>query len=748
MRKSLKLIKYLLLGGIFLVPFTPLIVSGSLFFPFITGKNFFFRILIEILLGLWLVLAVYDKRFKPRKSWILLSMIAFVFTVVLSSFFGENLYRSLWSNYERMEGLITHLHLLAYFFILIDVLRSEKLWKRFFNVSLGVSAVIAVYGVLQLAGKLAIQQSNVRLDATLGNASYLAIYMVFHIFIALFYFAKEKEWYRWFYPPLVVMQTLVLYHTATRGAILGLVGGLALSAAIIAFLSKKRRVKIFAASAVALIVFSSGGFLLAKNTSFVKHSPVLNRFASISMNETTTQSRFVIWKMSWEGFKEKPIFGWGPENFNLVFNKYYEPILYKQEMWFDRAHNVFFDRLTTNGIFGLLAYLAMFASAFYYLLFKKGFSPFRRGGGGEGGEGETVFGVYDSALLSGLLAAYLFHNLFVFDNLTSFLLFFAVLGYIHFRSAGAPSGGKGEESALLSPRSGDDYKRPAFAAVVAVATVFVIYTLNVPALLASRSLISALQNVSVGKIEDGFQGFKQSISYRSFGTSEAREQLATFAMKVLSSPKTDAAFKNKVFNYAVSEMKKQIKQSPNDIRYMTFLGALYSKGGQYDLAIDILKKAIKLSPKKQALYFELGTAYMNKKEYEKAIEAMKTAFELEPSYDDARNIYAIALIYGGKSEAGEKLLKERYGTSVIADTRLVNAYNAAGEPEKIAPIWKKFIEKNPKNLQYRVSLAATYLNMGERKKAIEELRKAIKMEPRFKKQGEYYIKEIRAGRNP
>ncbi len=731
MRKSLKFIRYLILGGIFLVPFIPLLVPGSLFFPFITGKNFFFRILVEILLGLWLILAIYNKRYKPRGSWILISIIAFVFIATLSSFFGENVYRSLWSNYERMEGLITYLHLLAYFFILVDVFKTEKLWKRFFNVSLGVSAIIGVYGVLQLAGKLAIHQSNVRLDATFGNASYLAVYMLFHIFIALFYLAREKQWYRWFYIPLIALQSLILYHTATRGAILGLLVGLALSVAIIAFLSKERMVKIFAVSAIAFMLLASGGFMLAKNSSFVKSSPVLSRFASISMKETTTQSRFVIWGMAWKGFKEKPILGWGPENFNLVFDKYYEPILYKQETWFDRAHNVFFDRLTTNGILGLFAYLAIFISAFYYLLFKK----------------RSGLSVYDSAILSGLLVAYFFQNLFVFDNITSFLLFFSVLGYIHFRSM--PADAEEEAPAAVSvPQNGDDYRRPAFVAVIAISTVFVIYTLNVPAILASRSLISALQNSSVGKLDKGLQEFKQSISYRSFGSSEVREQLASFAMKVLSSPKIDAKFKNKVFNYAVSEMKKQVEQSPNDIRYLTFLGSLYNKGGKYDLAIEVLKKAVKLSPKKQHLYFELGTSYLNKKEYEKGVEAMKTAFELEPSYDDARKIYAIALIYDGKSDLAEKIIKERYGTSLIADARFVNAYNAAGEPEKIARILEKFIAKDPNNFQYRVSLAAAYSQIGEGKKAVEQLRRAIELNPKFKKQGEYYIKEIRSGRKP
>ena len=133
------------------------------------------------------------------------------------------------------------------------------------------------------------------------------------------------------------------------------------------------------------------GFWSLKTTDFINKNAVLGRFARISLTETTTESRLTIWKMSWQGFKEKPVFGWGQENFNLVFNKYYEPILYKQEPWFDRAHNVFFDRLTTNGIFGLLSYIGLLGVALYYLWAK------RR---------KTGLSVEDSAIFGSMFIAY------------------------------------------------------------------------------------------------------------------------------------------------------------------------------------------------------------------------------------------------------------------------------------------------------------------------------------------------------
>lgn len=55
--------------GLLATLFLPMIVSSSLFFPFITGKNFGFRIIVEIVLVLWLVLALRDPAYRPKKIY-------------------------------------------------------------------------------------------------------------------------------------------------------------------------------------------------------------------------------------------------------------------------------------------------------------------------------------------------------------------------------------------------------------------------------------------------------------------------------------------------------------------------------------------------------------------------------------------------------------------------------------------------------------------------------------------------------
>ena len=167
------------IAGVFALPFLSIIVATAMFFPFITGKAYVFRVIVELIFGLWAILAVRDAAYRPKFSWILAAFGTFIAVLTLADVFGDNFNRSFWSNYERMEGLVTHLHLLAYFVVAISVLNTEKLWDRFFHVSLGVAFFVALYSTIQLAGEMVINQGGVRADGTLGNATYLAVYMSF-----------------------------------------------------------------------------------------------------------------------------------------------------------------------------------------------------------------------------------------------------------------------------------------------------------------------------------------------------------------------------------------------------------------------------------------------------------------------------------------------------------------------------------------------------------------------------------------
>ena len=51
-----------------------------------------------------------------------------------------------------------------------------------------------------------------------------------------------------------------------------------------------------------------------------------------------------------------------------MFAEHYDPRMYKQEPWFDRAHNVFFDWFVAGGVLGLVAYLALYLTPILYVV--------------------------------------------------------------------------------------------------------------------------------------------------------------------------------------------------------------------------------------------------------------------------------------------------------------------------------------------------------------------------------------------
>jgi tetratricopeptide (TPR) repeat protein/O-antigen ligase len=736
-----KILKYALLIGIFLIPFIPFVISDTMFFPFITGKNFAFRILVELLLGGWAILAVFDKAYRPKFSWLLISILSFVSIIAIADIFGANPFKSIWSNFERMEGLLTLVHLLGYFVVAGLMLNTEKLWNWFWNTTVAVSAIIGIYGLLQLAGKITINQGGVRLDATLGNASYLAIYMLFHVFITAFLLvrclpAKHTDgyvagrgasWVRYLYSAVIILQLVILYFTATRGALIGIVGGIFLTTLLIALLEKKRkRLRKLSIGILAIVVVFTGIFFLVKDAEFANKSGTLGRLSSISLEEGAT--RFTIWGMALQGVKERPLLGWGQENFNFVFNKYYEPSLYAQEQWFDRVHNIFFDWLIAGGILGFLAYISIPIFMLYYL--------WRRL--------EIDLSVTEKSIFTGLLAGYFFHNMFVFDNIISYILFFSVAAYIYTHSTVIRKKGIAMGDEELGSRSGDGMKRVAVSFII-VAVIFSLYFFNIKGMATAKDIIRSI-SPQTGGVDVNIASFEKAASYDVVGKQEIAEQMVTTALNVRGQ-NADIEIQTKFFELANKEMSALIEEVPNDARLRIFYGAFLTQFNLYDEALPHLKKAVELSPNKQTIRFELGTAYLNLGELDKALEIFKDAYELDTNFKNAEIIYRVGAIYANKEAQVDAVLGP-ISDEDRTEGRIINAYTRAGRVGDVVKSWELSVEKNPENPQFHISLAAAYLQVGRRSEAVDEIQKAIDLDPNFKEQGEFFIKEIKAGRNP
>ena len=670
------ILKYSIWAGIYALLIVPFIVADTMFFPYITGKAFTFRIIVEIIFALWLILIMKDKEFRPKWSWVFGSATALVFILLIADILAVAPFKAFWSNFERMEGWVTFIHLWAYLLVIGSMLNKEKLWLWFLRANMAAGTIMAISSVSD-----GIRDHVLRIAGPLGNPIYIAVYFLFIFFFSLILLYKDvlaknlTDWSAfknnfsnpllYIYPIISVLSMYVMYLTS-RGALLGVIGGIFVGAVIITIFEKEKKViRQISLGGIILVIAIVAIFFSIKDTSFVKNNPTLSRFAEISWSNTNGNARSMTWVMALKGFKEKPILGWGQEGFNYVFNKYYDPAMYAQEQWFDRAHNAPLDFLVTGGILGFLAYLSLFGSALYLLWLKR-----------------NSFSITERALLTGLFAGYLFQAIFVFDNLVSYIMFFTTLAYVHSCIAG-------ESAVIKSPQphhkkntheteevqgyisafvQEEEYQNYILIPAVVILSVVCVWFVNIPAINANKALIQAFRLVQGGKVPEALAEFKNALSYGSLADSEIREQLITYASSVLKATNLDQATKKDFITLTVNEVEKQIALVPNDARYYILMGSLLNGIGNPDQALTYIKKAIELSPEKQTMRFELVQALYALGKSEEAMAEAKAAYELDKRYGQAKTVYEATIkneinVNPKFKAEGENLLKTLEATT-------------------------------------------------------------------------------------
>jgi O-antigen ligase/tetratricopeptide (TPR) repeat protein len=731
---------------------TPLIVTSSLYFPFITGKGFFFRTLIELAAVLYICLAVRDRSYIPKKSMVVYSLSTFLGVMLIATLLSQNPLKSFWSDYERMEGYVTLLHLGAYF-IMLATLFGKKIWSVFLNLTLVSSVVVGFYGLLDLIKGTA---TDARIAGTLGNSSYLGVYALLCMFISLFMAVRAyktrplSEFWWWLvgYAALFVFNGYIMYHTGTRGAFVGCAVGLFLAALLVGIFEKNHKaLRKTAIVLCAIVVVAVAALGLTRNTSYVQNSPLLSRFAAI-INPNVEQvfqeegyDRTLLWGTALQGFEARPIFGWGQESFNYVFAQYYNPKMYDQEQWFDRSHNVFLDWLIAGGALGLLSYLSLFA-AIIYLLWKKGH-----------GHEEDAFNVSEKAVMTGLLAAYFIHNLFVFDNLISYLFFFAILAYVHHRST-THVGEARHHTPLISSKG----IQAGVAVVVVVLAVWIWHDGVQKAYAESRDIIIAGEAVQVAQDQPvtaaqeqaSYNAYQAAFAENTFGNYEARERLSDEAATIVAASSTDPTVKAEFASLTDEQYAKQLAETPKDPRYYLFYGLYQFQIGDIDDSIKNFQAAVNLSPTKQSFLTQLGAAYFQNKQYDLAVASMKQAYELDTDDKDALTLYSAVLIYSGQATTSDALIAQAQanGVDVSSDDRILSAYLYTKDYTRLRKVAAAIVAAAPNDPSAHVTAAGIYFNAGDKTTAISELETAEALDPTFKAQGDQYIEVIKSGGNP
>lgn len=628
-RNILLIVKILL--GLCLI--TPLFISSSLLFPYTSAKAFAFRILIEISAAFYFYLALKYPEFRPKKSLLNLAILTFLFTSILSAIFGVDFYLSFWGNLERMVGFWGLLHFVLFFFLLAAVFKKGKDWLNLLKISVGASSLVSFLALVQaLGGWGMLLPFEQRVFGTLGNPAYLAGYLIFNIFFAGYLFAlsikqaESKKWEKFIWGAAIFLQFIVIFLTGTRGALVGLLFGTIFFIICLAIFHPQARIKKYFLVAL-ILIFILGGFIFAfRQNDFIKNNSFLGRLASVSFKEVTVQNRLILWQSSWQAWQERPIFGWGLENFEPAINKYFDARLNPYEAWYDRAHNFLFDYGIADGWIGLASYLFLIGAAAFYLkrVAKQNF--------------------YFSIFFGGLLLAYLVQNLFIFDNFASYLMLFFVLVLISFVYEQTIASQK-KTDRDLSQKIGNtnlNFLKKLAVLVLTVLAAFSIYFLNIEPMAASHQ---AQQTLSLPPEElNQTPLLAQALSQKNFGRNEIVYQVVLdYLDKIQAMP---SLVKNEDFyKLGSSALDQSIGQEPLEIRSyvaLAWLNLYFSSQDtlRIDLAISQADKIKALSPNKKDSYFLLVAAYAMKNDQINAQAQIESLRKFDQfSADQLQNYY-------------------------------------------------------------------------------------------------------------
>ena len=417
---------------------------------------------------------------------------------------------------------------------------------------------------------------------------------------------------------------------ASRGVMLAFGSGLFLFLLFLIFSTKYKKIKISLGLFLIIIIGSLIFIQLPVFKPYINKMPrFIGRLASFT---SSAESRILSWNIGWQGFKERPILGWGWENYNIVFNQYYQPSFLNsptglEVTWYDHSHNQVVDILALTGIFGILSYLAIFGIVFW-LLFKK-------------------IKILDNlkqkipfVLLGLMFLAYFIQNLFVFDTPAPLIVFYFSLALVYFLTKE-----KIEEQNIQQQVKDSKFPLPVLILLILIFLPWAMYKFNIEPFQQSRLGVRAIHASKID-LKSGLHWYEQALTKPCFTNPEVRTYLAQTIAEQYSkiNEETTLAELNLIgeaTEMAIAEYRKSVQEHPLNARHWLYLGQLYGLGVGYDKeyiqkADEVLHKALELSPKRQQVYFELARVQLFLQEYEKAVELLKQAVLLDPEVREPR----------------------------------------------------------------------------------------------------------------
>ena len=691
-------LKWVYLVGFFLILALPLLSLPPWFSPPDWGKTIVFKIILSILIFafLWQTLSKKQVSFKTSLPfWLLVALFLIYF---LTTIFSLDPYFSFFGNPYRAGGFLNFAFYII-FAILVFFILKESDWQKIWDFEIITGILVSLIAVFQWKGILkgiVITYEN-RPPATVGNPIFLAIYLLLLIFMALSFGIKEKKLNKKiFYFLSIFIFIFVIFLTYTRATYLGLAAGFL----YFLFFYPKRLALVKISFLIILILGVIGVYYLSTQSnipSFIEKNRLLKGAVSrISIETILKDPRFSAWKVSWQALKAKPLLGYGPENFSIGFDKYYDPslpyITKEWGSWWDRAHNFIFDISLQAGIFALIIYLLLFGVIFWQLQKLKK----------DSGEKIIIYHGIQTTFL-----AYLVANFFSFDSFSTYLISFLLIGYSLYLISDANLQMKCESANKKIQRT-VPWRLYKYRGVIVFSLflflVWFIWVFNIKPLEINKEIKVAASQAKIGNYKEALTKMEDLLKSRSFLDSYVRLNYIEIINGILakSSEQTQISLAEKARQILKENTKIQPYYTKNWFLLGNYTNVLIEKG-ETDLKSEAnyyFEKAHQLSPKRQEVFiYWIKTDFLTA-DYRGAKEKAKMCLDLNPESGDCWWQMALTNIYLSEKEMAKENIEiaREKGYSINSEISLLemaSAYFKSENYSELINIYHELIKINP-----------------------------------------------------
>lgn len=750
------------LGLIFLL-WMPLIITQQTIFSFVVGKALYARVVIEIVAVLWLALLLRNPIYRPPRSWVLLAFLGYLIITFSAAVWGINFERSIWSTYERMTGTWALFHWFLFILIAASVLRSSKEWNFLLNLNLAVALVLSLLGLAQMYGIpiFTYVLPKCRVYATLGNPSYLAAILMVSTIVAAGFLARSFVTVedtggsldrqheddvplgsrralflrRMFWGAVAALGLLVLFQTGSRGAFIGLVSGAVAMPVALMIWGNRRALRPVALTAAAVILGIAALFAWHQTFGFpvrpsCRGESLSERVTGTRITEGNIATRLFSAKAGIRAFLERPVLGWGPENFTEVFERFVEPSYYSYSTSYtDRAHNKLVGELATKGVLGTLAYLGIWVALVWAVL-RRHRPP---------GE-ETL-----AYIVLGALFAYFVQNLFLFDTPPTMLQWALLVAWV----AGQEQLPRGSQR-QADGNQGFDIPRPALR-LISSPWVKVGVVSGVTALLGlSLYFLNYKPYVAAMTLDDAFQGersvlegFRQAqAGFDTFPALSNVPKLALFNSLVKQWIALSEVERQEALGLAVREGDRALKSKHGDVRVLTgaaklmqkaFLHAPSRSEGVEMLVEPLLARLLTIAPNRVQTHQIAAAQEFLKGNYSEAI-SIAEHYEVrvpgaERFFLDLKRDAQVRLAHGALEAHSEDIRLNPQLAEAYVDRGL--DYAELGQFEQAIRDYDEAIRLNPEYPRAYNNRGTAYTRLGYIERGIEDYDEAIRLNPQF-----------------